>query len=572
MDLRYRVTLAASLAAIACLPSFAAPKLRLQNTALGPISVATGSNGADQTVNAINAGDSALNLSVSSSVSWLTPSVASLTSCGVIGRCNPITIKLNTTSLAKGSYTGIVTVSDANAIDAPQNITVTVAVGGGVPDAITMYVPVGGSAAPQTFFTGGRASTTVTAPSSGPALTVDPPALSLPGGGSFEGTYTYTVKSSAVAGTAEKAYTGSISVTGSPVALENRTVPVTINVTSQPIAVLSSSSLSYRIAQSAAKQVQNIVIANQGSGTITVSKADVATTTGGSWLTATLGSYYVTMTADPTGLAPGDYQGSVTITTNAANATATVPVSLTVIATGPPLAIAGGVVNNATFSNDPIAQGDFPAVFGEQFTTGALALASNVPYPTTSGGATVYLNGNPVPIYFVSANQINFLVPFDAAVGDGTLRVDRDGQRGNSVTVTIKARSPKLLVATNQAGQQVAYALRTAGLAPVKRGDYITLYGFGFGQTIPASAVNTASSTSSLVNVPGTNTAYFGKSQFPITAVGVTPQFLGLAPGFVTSFYQINVQVPSNSPTGTAVPVYILGDAGNTNELLLNIQ
>lgn len=570
MDLKYRVTLAASFAVLACSPLFGAAKLRLQNTALPPISVPAGSNGTDQIVNAINAGDVPLNLSVASSATWMTASAGSLVSCGPIGRCYPITIKLNTASLAKGSYTGFVTVSDANAIDAPQNISVTVAIGGGVPDSMTMYVPVNGSGAAQTFFTGGRANTTVTAPAGGPSLTVDPPALSLPGGGSFEGTYTFTVNSTAGPGVGERAYTGSIAVSGSPVFGENKVVPVTINVTSQPIANLSAIN-PFRIAQGAAKQVQNILVSNAGAGTLSIAKADVTISSGGTWLTATTGPNYVTLTADPAGLAPGNYQASVAITTNAANASSTVPVNLTILATAPPYTVYGGVVHNATFSNDPLAQGDFPAIFGEQFTTGGLVIASNVPYPTSAGGATVYLNDQPVPLYFVSAGQINFLIPFDAKIGDGTLRVDRDGQRGNTVTVTIKARSPKLLVATNQQGQQVAYALSNA-LRPVKAGDFITLYGFGFGPTVPASVVNTASSTSSLVYVPGTNTAYFGRSTFPITAVPVTPQFLGLAPGFVTSFYQINVQVPANAPKGAAVPVYILGDAGNTNELLLNIQ
>ncbi len=102
MDLRYRSTLVASFVILACSPLFGAAKLRLQTTAIPPISVAAGSNGPDQVVNAISAGDAPLNLSVTSSVSWMTASAGALTSCGPIGRCNPITIKLATSSLAKG--------------------------------------------------------------------------------------------------------------------------------------------------------------------------------------------------------------------------------------------------------------------------------------------------------------------------------------------------------------------------------------------------------------------------------------------------------------------------------------
>ena len=46
--------------------AYAQAKLRLTETALGPISVATGSNGQTQTIEAFNAGTGALALSLSS--------------------------------------------------------------------------------------------------------------------------------------------------------------------------------------------------------------------------------------------------------------------------------------------------------------------------------------------------------------------------------------------------------------------------------------------------------------------------------------------------------------------------
>ena len=50
-------------------------------------------------------------------------------------------------------------------------------------------------------------------------------------------------------------------------------------------------------------------------------------------------------------------------------ASVVIPVQLTVVAQGPPVAFAGGVVNNGTFgSGEPVAQGDIAAVFGSQFT------------------------------------------------------------------------------------------------------------------------------------------------------------------------------------------------------------
>ncbi len=565
MDLKYKLTLSATIIGLACSPLFGAAKLRLDTTTVGPISVATGSNGPTQTINASNAGDAAFNLTASSSVNWLTPTVAGQRPCGVLGTCTPVNIALNTASLAKGTYTGIVTLSDPAAIDAPQTITVTVNVGGGVPDALTLYVPANGTPVSQTFYTGGRVTPTVNAPAGGPVLS-----LALPGAGSFASTYTYTLTAQAPAGIAQQAYNGSIVVAGSPISTENKTVPVTLNVTSQPIASASSNSVAFRIPQGSAKQTQYVAISNLNTGTLTVNSATATATGGGAWLTATSIPGYVGFTADPASLQPGTYQGSVAIASNAANSTVTIPVTFEVIASGPPLVRAGAVVNNATFTGDTLAQGDFPALFGEQLTTGDPQISGATPWSTTLGGATVFLNDQPVPLYYVSANQINFIIPYEAAVGPGTLRVDRDGQRGNTVSVLIGKASPKLLLAADVQGNKVSIV--GGALAPVHTGDTIVLYGFGFGQTNPPVPTNSTTPLSPLSVVPGTNNVYFGAGGLFSKPVSVTPAFIGLAPSFISSFYQINVQIPANAPKGPAVPVYLQGDAGTTNMLLLNIQ
>lgn len=565
MDLKYRIAAASCFILLSCSSLFAAAQLRLDTTALGPLSVAAGANGPTLTVHASNTGTDALNLTAASSATWLIPSVKAIQPCDMLGTCVPVTIGLNTASLAKGTYTGIVTLSDPNAIDAPQNITVTVNVGGGVPGSVTFYIPTNGNPVTQNFTVGARVSPALTQPSGGPAMS-----LALPAGTSFESTYSYTLSASAGSGVAEKSYTGSMVVAGSPVSDENKTVPVTLNVTSQPIAVASPLSLAFRIASNAAKQTQYVTLTNPGSGTLTLSGATATAAQSGTWLSASTTGLYVVITADPSGLQPGSYQGSIAIATNAANASITVPVTFDVVAPGPP-AVRPGVVNNATFTLDTLAQGDFPALFGEQLTTGAPFIASDAPYPTNAGGATVYLNDQPVPLYYVSANQINFLVPYETAPGNATLRVDRDGQRGNTVSLKIGPSSPKLLLAANSAGQVVSGAVAGA-IAPVHPGDYLVAYGFGFGATAPPVETNTATPLSPFSLVGGTNNVYFGQGGLFSNTVGVPPAFIGLSPSFISAFYQINVQIPANAPTGAAVPMFVQGDAGTTNKLLLNIQ
>ncbi len=542
-----------------------AGKLRLDNTTVGPISVAQGANGPTITVNAVNAGDSPLSLAANSSVSWLSASVAKTQSCGTLGaQCNPISISLNTGGLAKGSYTGTVTVSDPNAIDAPQNITVTVLVGGGVPDSLTLYLPANGAPVTQNFSTARTVTTSVNAPG-GVSLSV-----AAPGGGSFATVFNYTLTAKAV-GAAPGTYNGSLTVSGSTVGSENKTVPITFNVTSNPIAALSSSAVNFRIAQGAAKQTSYIAASNLSSGTLTLSAPAASTTTGGNWLASSLVSGYVGVTADPTGLQPGTYQGTVTVASNAANNSVPVPVTLTILPSGAPVIQAYGVVNNATYEKGAeLGLGELPAIFGDQFTTGDPAAATTLPLPTTLGGASVYVNDQPAPLYYVSANQINFQVPYEAAPGVATVRVDRNGQRGNTVSVTLSKSAPKLLVAVTPDVKVVSTPFGGAA-TPVTAGSVVTIYALGLGQTSPAVRSGEAAPSSPLANVPGfNNQVYFGNGGLFGKPVSQTPQFIGLSPGFV-GLYQINIQVPANTPKGI-VPVYLQGDVGTSNQLQFNIQ
>src|SRR5438552_3789864 len=141
----------------------AAPKLRLAMATVGPVAIVTGQNGPVQIVDAANFGDGTLALGAVASVPWIGASVGPRRGCSLNGVCFPVQMALNTVSLGKGSYTGVVTVSDPNAVDAPQTITVTVQVGGGVPDSIDLYVPPASSAS-TTFTTGSRFNSTVVSP------------------------------------------------------------------------------------------------------------------------------------------------------------------------------------------------------------------------------------------------------------------------------------------------------------------------------------------------------------------------------------------------------------------------
>jgi uncharacterized protein (TIGR03437 family) len=578
---------------------YATPQLRLSTTTIGPLNIANGQNGPTQTISTTNIGDGTLTLSATANVTWLAATIVGTN----------VQIALNTSGVVPGISTGIVTVAAANAIDSPQTIAVTVQMGGGVPNSISLYMPPGGAAS-TTFI----ASSTLNAGASPPpGITL---AILSEGGGSFQTTATYQVTATSPASTTpETSYNGRINVLSSEFQPDVKSVPVTINVTNKPIGVLVQPSIQFNVAQGAAPVAKWIQLANAGASALTVSGA--AASTGVSWLTASVNGACliagvggcVVATADPTGLGPGSYPATIIISGTAVNGPFTVPVEMDIVAVGPPYSYFQGVVDNALYAiGATVAPGELVAVRGEQFTTGAAMAAQTLPLGTTLGGATVYVNGVAVPTYYVAAShvenqggQITFQVPYSTPGGQATVRVDRNDsgtvQTGNTISMPVAAYTPRLLqfqlgvtgntigtvdnissespVGTNYAiatfGDFTTFPIPTiAGIAsrPATVGDTLIFYGLGFGQTSPASTEGVA--------VPGVaNVAncvmVFGQSVLPGLDVVATPSYCGLTPGSV-GLYQVNVAVPSGTPSGSAVSVFLQIGSSTSNAVAIAVK
>ena len=555
-------------------PAFlaAAPVLRLVSSTVGPVAVAPGSSGGTQTVEAFNAGDGGLTLSVTSSVTWIAPSIGGSRNCTTttqVRTCSPIQLALNTQGLAAGTFTGIVRVTDPNAVDAPQTITVTVRVGG-----IDLYVAPGTSREVTISTTSSVATRTTTQDGSG-WLTV-----SLDGTGSFRFSYPYRVKLQAGNSQAQGTYTGSIVTSGSPFAPDNLTIPVTMRVTAQPIAEASPDQISVRLAQGAPALTTGITLKN-GVGTGFFS--GVATATGGSWLTATGSSSGATVTMDAGSMAPGTYTGSVAIASNTVNGTLTVPVQLEVVAKGAPEIRFQGVVDNGTFGpGDTVARGDVMAILGEQFSFGPLTVGTAAPLATEVGGTTVLVNGTPAPLYYSSYGQVAFQMPVDAPLGTVLVQVRRDGLTSNTAAVTVAQRAPRLLsIGTTGFGAIVnavdgslpmpVGSLPGSGFAthPAKPGDTLTIYAIGLGPTNPTigTGLPAPSPPSTLAETTVKPTVNFGGGPFGVSTEaafsGLTPTYAGL--------YQVNVTIPPDAPKGT-IPVSVGFADSASNAVQIVIQ
>ena len=463
-----------------------------------------GSNAPVQTINAFNIGDGALSLSASTSAAWLSAIVNAASTCsgGPVAACVPVTVNLNTAGLAVGTYTESLTLTDPNAVDAPQIVTVTVQVNG-APTSVDFYVtPNTGAATAQlatafmTVNTGASVISTVKTTDGAPWLN-----FALFGGNQVLFT-AWQLRVTAQTGQAEGNYTGMVILSGSVYPADNRTINVTLHVTSQPIVQVPTVPVTFNLVQGQAAQTYNLNFQNLGLGTLSISGATPNTTNNGTWLSAApSGGAGVRVTADPGSLGPGSYFGSVTLASNAANAAVPIPVRVNVAAPGNPNVFFGGVVDNAAFVNgQALASGSIAAVFGTQLSNTGPANASGFPLPTSLGGVQVLMNGNAVPLFYSDANQVDFQVPFFFTTGQVNVQVVRNGQPGNRVSATIDSIAPRLFslkqlpaapdgnpygLVVNSDGTLALPSNLGVSAHPARRGDIVTIYALGLGPVAP---------------------------------------------------------------------------------------
>jgi uncharacterized protein (TIGR03437 family) len=248
-----------------------------------------------------------------------------------------------------------------------------------------------------------------------------------------------------------------------------------------------------------------------------------------------------------------------------------VPVDLEVVPLGPPVAAFQGVVNNANFeSGDPVAQGGIVALFGEQLSASGPQTGSQLPLVNKLGGVRVLVNGNPVPLFFTSASQVNFQMPYETQAGEVLVQVERDGQAGNTVSAQVTSIAPRLLLLgigeygliVNQDGTFPVPTSLGIGGHPAHVGDTLVIYAIGFGATDPAVATGAAApAVEPLARVLFPITVLFGNRLFN-AAQPATPTFVGLTPNFV-GLYQINVTIPPNIGLIDDLPVNVaFGNSG----------
>jgi uncharacterized protein (TIGR03437 family) len=211
--------------------------------------------------------------------------------------------------------------------------------------------------------------------------------------------------------------------------------------------------------------------------------------------------------------------------------------------------------------------------------------ASALPLPKSLASREVVVNDQiPAALLYLSPAQINLELPSTSPLGLQRIAVRvADTQElvaGGSVLV---ATSSPGFFTLNQDGKGQGAILNQDGRpngpsTPAAKGSVVQLFGTGQGPVNPTPDDGAAAPSSPLAATVATPTsdgaACLNNQPSVCVAVGSTLgeiQFSGLAPGFV-GLWQINVKIPQNALSGSAVPVRAVINGTPSNTIVVAIQ
>jgi uncharacterized protein (TIGR03437 family) len=269
-------------------------------------------------------------------------------------------------------------------------------------------------------------------------------------------------------------------------------------------------------------------------------------------------------------LAQGTYNGTITLTPSGGGAPTTIPVSFNV---GAQLAPAPTqVINAASGASGSISPGEIVSIFGSGLgpvSPAGLTLNTQGNVTTTLAGVTVTFNGVPAPLTYVSATQINAVVPYEvASATTAQMQISYNGSTSGATALMVQATTPGIFT-QNSSGSGPGAILKpdystVTPSNPAPRGSTIIIYATGGGQTTPAS-VTGAVAGGSLLKTNAAVTVTIG-------GIAATVSYAGSAPGLVEGVLQLNVVVPTTISAGSQPILVTVGNATSQNGVTVAVQ
>jgi phospholipase C len=219
---------------------------------------------------------------------------------------------------------------------------------------------------------------------------------------------------------------------------------------------------------------------------------------------------------------------------------------------------------NSAYGTYALAPDAIASLYGAGLASTTQSAAS-LPLPVSLAGVTVSVADSagtvrPAPLFFVSPNQVNCLIPGGTAIGVATITVS-GGAAAFSGTATIAATAPGLYTANsagfgpaaaqvvNGSNSSSTFQCNSSGqcsLVPINvstaaNPTYLILYGTGIRHAIPVTGVNVK----------------IGNIDAPVLYAGAQGQYAGLD--------QVNVSLPAALAGRGQMVVTVTADGQTTN-------
>lgn len=210
------------------------------------------------------------------------------------------------------------------------------------------------------------------------------------------------------------------------------------------------------------------------------------------------------------------------------------------------------VINYSGFNaSAPIAPGSIASAYGSFGTVATTVTSTPSPLPTTLAGISIRINNRTAPLYFVSAAQINFVVPNATESGAQLVEVLNGSTviaRGSvNIWEAFPAMASSDTTPTSQGIVQNQDFSINSQASRAGRGEVIQIYATGCGGTSPATTDGLA--PTALSPAVAKTEAFVANLPAVVQFAGAHPQFPGIC--------QVNVVVPDQAFVTGQTPVFI---------------
>jgi uncharacterized protein (TIGR03437 family) len=368
-------------------------------------------------------------------------------------------------------------------------------------------------------------------------------------------------------------YTAYVSIGSIAYGSIQSSVPVTLTITDGPPISVAPSGL-FDQAGPMPPQPHEIGVTAAGNAAVPFS---VAVQGGDGWLSVTPASGVTpaTLTASYSSAAmvSGTYAANIVITPGTAgNAETVIPVS--VIMNPQYAAMAphvSAVMNGGSYEMGQVSPGGLVSIFGDRLgpvTPAYLTLDATGKVAASLGGVVVTFDGVPAPLLYVSATQINAVVPYEVAEHQNVdIAVAYGGAVSNEPTLYSSTAQPGVFTQNGSGTGPGAILNQDSSLNteanPAAVGSVVQIFMTGEGLTTPAQATGAVTE----VNTSGAGPLTPAPQQAVSVTIGGQPaplEFAGEAPGDVAGVLQVNATVPAVASGANPITVQVGANSSQT--------